>query len=169
MDKIQLQHEKAVGDAFIEWLNVRDKSQLVFSSRAGEAPDLVYKDGSKLLRVEIVGAYYDPAHAKLLWGNARRVPDAPDSWSGVNFDEALMRDIERQIHKKCGLSYGPNCVLVVTVRPPVTISEEVEELLPLIKLPGHVPFDGIFLTGTFPVSARSAGGYRVWALKDIHG
>lgn len=167
MDNVQLQHEKAVGDKFIEWLNARDGSNFSFSSRAGEAPDFVYKDGAKLLRVEIVGAYYDDAHAKLLWGIARDVPNAPNSWSGKNFDEALLQDIERQIHKKCGLSYGPDCLLIVTVRPPVTISEEVEELLPLIHLPARVPFKGVFLAGTFPISTRSKGGYRVWALKEI--
>jgi hypothetical protein len=169
MDAVQLQHERAVGDQLIEWLNNRDGTSYTFLRREGEAPDLVYADRGRLLRVEVVGAYYDSDHARLLWGHAREVPDTPNSWSGVDFDEALLRDIERQIHKKCKLSYGPNCVLLVTVRPPMTVWEEVEELLYLLKLPERIPFDGVFLAGTFPMSTRSTGGYRVWVFKDITG
>jgi hypothetical protein len=169
VDAIQLQHEKAVGDEFISWLNAQRNWQFVFSERGGEAPDLIYSEGWRKLRIEVVGAYYDAAHAKLLWGNARELPNAPHSWSGCDFDEALIKDIERQIHKKCLLAYGSGCVLLVSVRPPVTVHEEVTELLDTLLMPDRVPFEGIFLAGTFPVSSRSHGGYHVWALKDIAG
>jgi hypothetical protein len=167
MDAIQLQHERSVGDQLIEWLNHGRGWHFVFDERGGDAPDLVYRDAKRKLRMEVVGAYYDAAHARLLWGNARDLPNAPTSWTGCNFDEALMKNIERHIHKKCSLSYGPGCVLLASIRPAMTVHEEVEELLQTIQMPERIPFDGVFLAGTFPISSRSRGGYRVWALKDF--
>lgn len=169
MDAIQLQHERAVGEQFVEWLNKRDGSRFSFSHREKEAPDLVYSDGNHILRLEVVGAYYDPAHARWLWASARKLPNAPVSWSGVNFDRALLHDIERQIQKKCNLSYGSNCVLLVSVSPPLTSAKDTDELLSDIVLPDRIPFDGIFLTGEFPTSSHSKGGYYVWPLKDLSG
>lgn len=166
MDSVQIQHEQAVGDELIAWLNARYHSR---SHREREAPDLVYVNGSRQLRVEVVGAYYDSAHAKLLWGAARSLPDNPRSWSGINFDERLIKDIEKQIHKKCALAYGPRCVLLVSVKPPLTTWKEMKELLRSLALPEHVPFDGIYLAGVFPTSPDSQGGYYVWPLKDIAG
>ena len=152
MDEIQLQHERAVGDQFIDWLNKRDGSHFTFSCRGKEAPDLVYTDAGRILGVEIVDAYYDAADAKRHWKGARKAPDAPKRWSGADPDRRLLGDIDWQIRKKCKRSYGPNGLLVVTVRPAITSEIDMEELLRDLELPDKIRFVGVYLSGHFPIA-----------------
>jgi hypothetical protein len=180
VDEIQLQHERAVGDRLIDWLNQRDGSHFVYSRRGKDAPDLVYTD-TRILGVEIVDAYYDAADAKRQWKGARKAPDAPKRWSGADPDRRLLGDIEWQIRKKCRLAYGPNCILVVSVRPAITSEITMKELLRDLQLPDKIPFIGVYLSGNFPIAFHvpwgrpggrnaskltrpSPGGLRIWQL-----
>jgi hypothetical protein len=58
MDSVQEHHERRVGDQLMEWYNQRHGTSFRFDGRAGEAPDLKYRDGKHWLRVEITSAYY---------------------------------------------------------------------------------------------------------------
>ncbi len=167
MDASQLQHERAVGDRLVAWLNTRYGRKFDFSGRGREAPDLLYSDGDRTLGVEVVGVYYDPAHAKMLWQNAREVPGASDNWLGKDPDQNLAQGIRTQIEKKCGKAYGPDCVLLVNVPPGLTTKEELGVLLERISIPQPCPFVGVFVAGTFPMSTSSVGGYHVFPLVDL--
>ncbi|MEE9160085.1 MAG: hypothetical protein V3U60_17080 [Gammaproteobacteria bacterium] len=164
MDDQQAQFERTVGDAFIEWYNNSIGVSFEFSARPENAPDLHYEDGANQLVLEITGAYYDSLDATLRWQNLRKVANAPTGWGGKDMDESLLDDISTRIRKKCRNRYGADCILVIYVHPAMTLKEEVDELLRRIEIPHDSPFAGIYLTGHFPHSTTSWGGYMCWKL-----
>jgi hypothetical protein len=169
MDDVQKQHERAAGDKFISWYNNQTGSNFNFASRGDLGPDLIYKDQSIILKIEIVDCYYDNNDAKVKWMNVRHIPNAPRGWGGVNFDYALLKDINRAIKDKCvNKSYGSDCIILVNISPSLTTANEIEDMLSLIEIPKGVPVDAIYLSGTFPISRNSIGGYRVWQLYGKH-
>ena len=95
MEPIQEQHERAVGDKLIAWLNDRDGSNYSFIRRGDlapdQAPDLIYGNGAQTLGIEVVGAYYDKADSTLQWQGARGRTNAPQRWSGVGIDDSLLK------------------------------------------------------------------------------
>jgi hypothetical protein len=169
MDQIQGKHERTVGEAFIRWFNAKYGNQFKYDNRPHEAPDLRYMDGNQALNIEITGAYYDDRDdAAMQWKAARKEDDAPYGWSGRDFDRTLVsniRNISAAIAKKCRKDYGKNCVLVVAVRPAITSDDEMEQMLSEIKIPEKTPFAGIYLTGEFPRTDSSRGGFRYWQLR----
>lgn len=162
MDLIQQQFERAVGDKLIEWINSTQATAFSFSRRGDDAPDLIYSDGTKALGIEVVGAYYDKEDATLQWKGARQLADAPAAWSGINFDEALLKNIERRISEKCKKAYGPNCALLVAVRPGLTPMPDMQDLLAGLQLPEAVSFEAIYIAGEFPATTYAKSGYYAW-------
>jgi len=59
--------------------------------------------------------------------------------------------------------------LLVEIPPGVTEWEELALLLVSPEQWGKSPFAGIFVTGTFPMTSTSEGGYRVIPLKEMFG
>ena len=160
MDFLQEGHERAVGNAFIGWFNNRSSTNYQFASRAGEAPDLIYRDGNREMRLEITTAWYDAAAAKYEWQNARGSPNAPEDWEGVDPDQNLIESVNEILRKKCSASYGSNCSLVVEVLPRLTTAEELQALLGNIAIPRDSPFAGIYLTDRSDGASR----YHCWKL-----
>ena len=150
MDHTQEEHEQAVGNEFVVWLNKENGSSLVFSRRGTPAPDLIYIDGTSELGLEISSAYYDGAHARFQWKNARGNSDAPSSWSGMNFETHLIQNIGEVIKTKSQKAYGPNCYLVIFVRADLTSYDEFIDLLQSLVLPTDIPFPGVYILGYFP-------------------
>jgi hypothetical protein len=165
MDQVQPLHERAVGDAFIRWFNHGHGKNFTYDNRPREAPDLRYTDEREVLNLEITDAYYDEHDAVMQWKTARGRPDAPDRWAGMNFDEALIVNISERIAGKCSRDYGPNCVLVISVRPALTTGDEMEQMLSDIVIPERVPFAGIYLMGDFGSTASSKSESRCWQLR----
>ncbi len=164
MNTYKKNFERSVGESFIDWYNRQNNTNFAFRCQ-GESPDLTYRDGAAVLHVEVTSAYYDKRHAKSLWQNARREPNAPKGWGGIDFDKALKEEIEKAIADKCDKNYGPDCVvLVVDVTPVLTGADEMESQLGEIRVPSAHRFAGIYLTGDFPVTSTSPGGYRCWRL-----
>jgi hypothetical protein len=164
MDETQRNHESDSGKAFVRWFNQRNGIHFRFDSRPHEAPDQRYVDGSNILNIEITDAYYDKLDAEMQWKTARKESDAPDSWTGGDVDRSLVSNINKAITKKCANDYGKNCVLLVTVRPALTSGDEMEQLLPEIKIPRRIPFTGMYLMGDFPWTESCRGGFRCWQL-----
>jgi len=162
MDHIQEKHERAVGDKFIIWHNERFGKSFAYISRG--IPDLTYNDGNKNIHLEITDAYYDQRDAAIKWQNARGQPNAPKEWSGKNCDGNLIDDINMRIEEKCRKSYGNNCILIINIFPYLTSSREIEIKLHGIKIPETNPFLKIYLTGDFPYSTKSQGGYQCWEI-----
>jgi hypothetical protein len=97
MDALQEQFECWVGDQVIKRYNTDHGMSFQLHQRAGEAPDLEYRDGSRSLKVEVSTAYYDDKeHAKFVWLAARKQPEAPHKWSGVDFDKKLVENINER-------------------------------------------------------------------------
>jgi hypothetical protein len=165
MDVIQEKHERAVGDAFIDWYNKLNGAAYQYYGRGADPPDLVYTSGTAELPLEITGSYYDADHATMLWQNARAIPEAPDLWIGKSPDQKLVDDISLALEKKSRMVYPFGCVLVVEVNPDVTTAEEFADLMPAIHVPAANPFGGIYVGGFFQASySGSAGGYVWWRL-----
>lgn len=167
MDILQQQFEKAVGDEFFEWLNARRETIYLFSRRAGEAPDLVYASGTDELLVEITAGYYDDKHAEFLWKDMRDTKDAPEDWYGVNPDKSLAQTIAYRVAKKCTKRYGGKSILLVHVPPGGTSAEELYKLLAQQSFPTEIPFAGVYVVGSFPITSSSSGGYRVISIKEL--
>lgn len=166
MDPLQMAFERGVGDRFADWLSKSTNEPCSFSRRADRAPDLVYFFRGSELLVEVTAAYYDKkSHAEFLWKGAKNKVDAPPAWSGVNPDKSLAVAIANQIAKKSTKRYGSNTILLIEVPPGVTTVERLECLLINTVVLENVPFVGIYVVGTFPMSSDSAGGYRVITLK----
>ncbi len=165
MDSTQERHERAVGDAFIEWYNKQNCTRFTYHGRAPEPPDLIYRFGSKEKHLEITSEYYDEDFATMLWQDARGVPYAADTWSSGEPDQKLIDRINRRLAMKCNKRYPMNCVLVVGVYPHLTASEELHAMIAQIKVPVDHPFAEIYLAGDFPAcSSGSRGGYYCWKL-----
>jgi hypothetical protein len=164
MDPLQEQHERWVGDQVIERYNTDYCTSFQFYRRPSEAPDLQYREGNRSLGVEVVTAYYDREDAKFKWLGARKRPDAPVKWSGVDFDKSLVENINSAIDAKCRKSYGPNCVLGVCVFPSLTRAWEMESRLKDVRVPAANPFDAIYLYGEFPAPIPNPAEPRVWKL-----
>ena len=164
MDEIQKQHELAAGDVFIAAFNRQQGTNYVFDHRGDEAPDLVYRHGDSQICLEIVTYYYDANHAKFLWKNARNLPDAPTGWSGVDFDDALVANINSKIRHKCAKDYGPNCMLIVYISANLTTFKQMETLLPRIEIPSKHGFAGIYLVGYFGVNNDSTVSHAILEL-----
>jgi len=164
MDSIQKQNEQVVGDKFINWYNKHINASFRYYSRGFEAPDLVYCDGNNEIYLEVTGAYYNQLDAAIRWQNARRKENAPKSWRGVNCDDSLIEHINIRLEEKCKKSYGKNCILVIYVRPYITSIEELADRLSEIQIPERNPFLKIYLTGDFPDSTKSKGGYQCWEI-----
>jgi hypothetical protein len=164
MDKLQENFERTVGEAFVSWYNESTGRSFFYARRPDEVPDLEYSDGTDILRLEITTAYYDEVDARFWWQNLRKHPDAPTGWGGKDMDEALIEDVSRRINEKSKKTYGDHCTLIVYVHPAMTLKEEVDELLQTVSLPAQYEFEAIYLTGHFPMSTRSWGGYQCWKL-----
>src|SRR5262249_32970912 len=145
-----------VGDQLIEWYNQRHRTSFYFDGRAGEAPDLIYRDGKHWLRVEVTSAYYDPKEdAKFKWGAKRHLPNAPKKREGKEFDQYLVDDTNSSIAAKCRNAYGRNCLLAVYVLADATYADEMEPRLKDITVPDTHCFDGIYLCSRFAVTIDS--------------
>jgi hypothetical protein len=170
VDSLQDEFERWVGNQVIDRYNTDHGTSFRFHRRAGEAPDLEYRDGSRSLRVEVTGAYYDDdkdddkKHAKWIWLGARKHPDAPHKLSGRDCDEKLVKNINAALVAKCANSYGANCVLAVYAFPHLTRVWEMESRLEDIRVPATNRFEAIYLCGEFPSATESSGGFRTWRL-----
>src|SRR5262245_5335613 len=153
MDLVQEQHERAVGDAFIDWYNAQNGTNYVYGGRGSDPPDLIYQAGTNQLFIEIAGSYYDEDNARMLWQHARNVPGAPGMWRGVRPDAQLIKAANAILAKKASKPYPPGCILVVNLYPDITSAEEFEAILADIKVPAQHPFRGIYVTGLFPESS----------------
>jgi hypothetical protein len=162
MDPMQEAFERAMGDQLVKWLNARDGTTFTFQCRGDEAPDLIYRDGSILLPIEVVAAYYDPRDASFQWQNARKHAGAPSSWVGKNFNVALKENIIARIEVKCRKAYGQGCILLVSVRPGLTSMPDFQKLLKDLSIPEWVPFEAIYIAGEFPATIDARSGYYAW-------
>ena len=168
MDDVQQNFERGVADRFFDWFSAAGGPTFEFSRRAGEAPDFVYSCGQNELSVEVTAAYCESAHAKFLWEYARGVPDPPVGWFGVGSpDKALMRAVLDRVSAKCKKNYGGLTLLLIEIPPGHTSAENLTELLAKSVFPEVIPYVGIYVTGRFPMTSTSTGGYRVLPIKAL--
>lgn len=164
MNSLKEQHERAIGDRIIALLNNNWGTSYSYDGRAGEAPDLTYRDRDQIVHVEMTSAYYNHPSAKLTWDLAQN-KRYRGYWSGVDPDNQLIQAINTQLSKKATMRYGDNCILVIYVRPQVTTFEEIEARLCDIEVPKNQGFMAIYLAGDFGISSSGAvGGFHCWEL-----
>ncbi|MHC5059773.1 MAG: hypothetical protein ACYTFK_01630 [Planctomycetota bacterium] len=165
MDDIQKQHERAVGDTLISEINRKQRKQYVFSRRGNQGPDLIYCENHSEISIEVVSCYYDMYDAKVKWQIARNLPYAPNSYSGVDFNNELIVNINKEIKKKCeNKAYGTNCLLAVYILANLTTYNKMKDLMPRIIIPQSPRFKEIYLIGYFGVSSNSNVDHAIWRL-----
>jgi hypothetical protein len=64
--------ERVIGDKFVEWLNRATGSEFQFERTGANSPDLVYRDGDKIMPVEVTTSYYNEEDAIMRWKLARK-------------------------------------------------------------------------------------------------
>jgi len=165
MDEIQERHERAVGQDFINWYNREHRTAFVFLGRAGEAPDLVFRDGDHELKAEVATAYYNFLDAKIRWMHARNAPDAPTIWMGTDLEASLVKSINGELADKCAKAYGVGCVLLISVMPNLTTAAMMRDVWGKLALPERNPFEGIYVVGQFAPSSRL--GYQELQIKQL--
>ena len=156
--------EKGVGDHFIQWYNKKMGRKFEFDRLGADPPDLLYRDGEEILPVEITTEYYDQDDARLNWQNVRN-NSTTKRWSGVDFDQSLVRRIIKRIEKKCKGTYDPGTVLMIGIYPRLTTNKDFQSMLNTIRIPDEIPFTGIYVGGRFPSSTDTMGGYFYWQLR----
>ena len=166
MESLKEVVELASGNAFIQWLNEEKGTNYSFFGRADRAPDLVYKDGDKVLEIEHTAAYYDGSHAKFVWDGARKDDDVIGPWIGCDPHDALASEIKNRISEKSKKDYGKDCILLIEVPPGVTSIEELRaRLRNFSEILDENKFKGVYVAGRFPMTSRSYGGYHVIEIK----
>jgi hypothetical protein len=161
MDATQEQQERGVGNNFIGWYNGRYGTAFAYYDRYDrgvDRPDLIYRDGSKELLLEITASYYGPEHAKMLWQNARNVAGAPNIVIIKSPDQQLIDFINIGLAKKCEKTYPLNCILVFQIYPDLISMGELDVLINQIQIPEDHSFKEIYLAGIF------SNGYGCWKL-----
>jgi hypothetical protein len=155
--------ERAIGDAFVEWLNRTTGSEFQFERIGANPPDLLYRDGNEALPVEVATSYYNEKDAIMRWKYARKDPTAPTK-SGIliNPDQELIADINKRIAAKCLDKHDLGTVLVIEIYPAITTKVEFEELKESIAIPSSIPFTAIYVAGDFGYSRDGPGGYFCW-------
>jgi hypothetical protein len=158
MDSLKKQHERAIAEAFIDWYNKQNNTKFSFHKH-GEPPDFVYIFENQTMLLEVTAEYYDEENAKMLWQNARRIPNAPQIWIGKEPDQSLISHANIGLTKKCAKKYPDGCILLINIYPDITTSEEFELLINQINIPSNNSFIEIYVGGNFPV-----GGFHYWKL-----
>lgn len=151
--------EQFVADEFIRWRCAQTGQTYQILSR-GESPDYQISTPSGPAGLEVTSAYYDSNHAAMLWEPARKPIDAPESWSGLNFDDQLLANIYHQILAKSNKPYSRNCILVIYVQPGLTSNENLCCLIDNNPLFLPIPLKEVFLFGKFPYTTSCEGGYH---------
>ena len=164
MSKDQEDRELWAGDQFIAWYNHSRKTAFQFVARGKEAPDLLYRDGSDIVGVEVTEAYYDTADAVFKTKTLRGLSDGPRAWAAVEPDGALITDVGARVARKSLHDCGARCVLLVHVDATVTSAAELDRLLAQVSLPENHSFQGVYVGGFFGWSSDGPPGYRCWKL-----
>ena len=156
--------ERAIGDEFVEWLNRTTRSNFQFDGTGANPPDLVYRDGDKVMPVEVATSYYNEEDAVMRWKHARKDRTAPTKWSKPldEPDQRLIAGINQRIVEKCLGTHDVGTVLVIEIYPAITTSTEFEELKNTIVIPSSIPFAAIYVAGSFGCSRDGPGGYFCW-------
>ena len=164
MDEIQERHERAVVKTFVDHRNSVYGDCLEYRGRPEGAGDARCVRGDREVIIEETNAFDDVGHAKFKWQNARNLPEAPKTGSGINFDRKLIGSINARLAEKCLNHYGASSILLINVPSMVTDAARMESLLCEVELPASVPFAQIFVVGHFPWSSSSFGGYGCWQI-----
>lgn len=161
--------ELARGRQFIAWFNAQHGTDFG-EPDAQESPDLLFRDGKRLLKAEVTYAYYDERDAMLMWEMARGKIKGPVLHGGmVNPDVALRDGILYSIAQKLRGDYGKDCVLLVGVSPAITRLSEIQEMFSDRLADEYVehslngrpcPFKAIYIVGHFPLPEH----YQTWQL-----
>ena len=164
VSNIKEDRERWAGDQFIAWYNQSRKTAFQYLRRGDDSPDLLYRDGSVTLGVEVTEAYYDAADRLFKNKTLRGCADAPRTWAAVEPDGALIVDIGARAERKALHDLGSGCVLLINVDATVTGATELDRLSNQVTLPERHCFQAIYLGGFFGWSSDGPPGYRVWKL-----
>ena len=136
-------HEISVGDQLIRWINSIFGKKYVIKN-GSVIPDLTYCDKDHEITIEVTSAYYDGYAASIPWESFRKDRISQKSWQGHNFNESLIKNINKALIDKSQKQYGDNCLLAIFVYAPITTINKFNALIKEIVIPTN-SFKGIFI------------------------
>jgi hypothetical protein len=145
VDDAQLDHERNVGDRFIEWYNSHYDENFVFKERPQNAPDLIYESSKDRLLVEIGSFYYTDVDAKIEWAAKRGLSEPRHSGRALELKEHF----ESVLANKNRKDYGSDVILLLYSMCRFHCSCEAQSLIRLFQVPNSCKFKEVYFAGDF--------------------
>jgi hypothetical protein len=152
--------ERYVGDAFVRWHNAMTGRSFAFLARPESCPDLIYRDPSGELGIEVTSAHYGPDWWDVFYQQAR------PSRSGRRFaatyipDARLIANANEALAKKWEKKELPRDCVVVLFAPVFMTQEDFEQFLLAIHGPKQ-PMASPAYVGAWR-STRRVGATEFW-------
>lgn len=157
-ESVKKDHEKAVGDQLLEFLNARFSFER-FGDPNNREPDVIYTHGGGTLGIEVSTAYYRNRDAQDEWEIATgerplAAGEIRPSSGGIigNPDQLICDRVQAELEDKCGKAYeGTNETwLCINLDAPLSDACSVATCVKELQVPPKHGFARIYLTYTAP-------------------
>lgn len=164
-EAVKKDHEKAVADQLLAALKVEAAFER-FGDPEKKEVDVIYKQGGRILGIEVATAYYEDRDAHDEWEiatgeNPLAVGEIRLSSAGVigNPDQRICERIQKELEDKCGKVYEGTDEnwLCLNLNAPLGDAQSVAECVKNLHIPGEHRFGRIHITYTAP--AHEGGKY----------
>jgi len=159
-------HEKYVATNLVKSL------KLIYDfERMGDdknEPDVILKNNSKTIGIEICLTYYDNSDARQEWTLTRGEREFPSTgyehrYEGtiIDPDNLICSKIQEELEDKCSKKYlgVDESWLCIEARAPLTDRKSLNECMPKLEVPKNSSFKHIWLCYRSPLC--DGGGYQV--------
>jgi len=157
-EEIRKGHEKAVADQLLDALRINADFERLGDPDKKE-PDVICRQGDRILGIEVATAYYGDRDAKDEWEIAAgENPLSPEEIRPgsvgimVGPDNMICNRIQRELEDKCAKEYtgSDETWLCINISAALSDAESVAQCAKELKLPRAHRFARIYLTYTAP-------------------